>query len=643
MSDYPLGYTGVILRINLTNKEIDKEKIDVKLLNRFIGGRGLNVKFLYDEVKPRTDALGPDNKVIFGVGPCNGTSMTGSQRFNITSKSPLTGFLGDSNCGGDLGAELKYAGYDMVIIEGQSEKPVYIWINDEDIEIREAVHLWGETTFETRRIIEREINDPEACLAMIGPGGENLVLFANVMTELGRSAGRTGMGAVLGSKKVKALAVRGTHGVKVADYEKLKELNKENYKNWKQSPILEKFAKFGPTMGWIAYQNVGMIPTNNFQRATFGTDMLQELEKGNYFVKHKACISCSVGCNHSFIIKNGPYTGTFGEGVELDHLIDFGPKIGNHDIELALALGALTDGHGIDMMDTSGIIAFVMECYENGILVADDLDGLKLEWGNSQAILKLIEMITYRKGIGDVLARGLKKAPEIIGKGSEKYAIHSKGISPPPRQPQASKAWALMYATSSRGACHMRAFVPEGYSSGGAMTPGVFPPEALKTVESYPDALNQLSEEGKPELVKWYEELRAFQDCMEVCRFGIFNANIDSQNKPVSDLMAKYYNAVTGRALSGQDVLRIGERVVNLERAFNLREGLTRKDDSLPERSLKMPLPDGQAKGQVVDLEPMLDRYYEIRGWDKVSGVPGPEKLKDLDLADVAAELAKQR
>lgn len=640
MSACPLGYTGYLLRVDLTNKKSKKERIDVKLLEHYAGARGLNMKFMYDEVKPGIDPLGPENKIFFGVGPCNGTSMSGSQRFNISAKSPSTGFLGDSNNGGDLGAELKYAGYDMVIIEGCSERPVYIWINDDTIELKDASHIWGKTTSQARRIIEREVNDPEACLALIGPGGENLIPFANVMTELGRSSGRTGMGAVLGSKNVKALAVRGTHGVKVADYEALKELNKADRENWRDTPAYDVMSKYGVTMGWAAYQSMGMLPTKNFQFGTFEKDMYQALVDGNFFLKQKACVSCALGCNHSYVIKDGPYKGAFGEGVELDHLGDFGPKIGNDNMGLALKLGNVADELGIDMMDSTGMISYAMECYEKGILTEKDTDGLKLEWGNADVVLKLMEMMAYKRGIGATLAEGLIRAPKRIGKGSEKYALHSKGQVLVMRDPRASKSWALMYAVSSRGACHMRAFVPEGYAAGKGITTGVYPPDVLKIVEGYSNALNALSEEGKPELVKWYEQLRAFQDSMEICRFSLYNGMIDAQNRPITDLMAKYFNAVTGRNIAPDEVLRIGERIVNLERAINIREGLTRKDDSLPERHLKTPLPDGPAKGQTVDLEPMLDRYYELRGWDKYTGVPNREKLEELGLRDVADDLA---
>lgn len=639
MTDYPLGYTGCLLRINLTNRKATKERIPLKIIEQYAGARGVNMKYMYDEIKPGINPLGPENKVFFGVGPCNGTSMSGSQRFNISAKSPLTGFLGDSNNGGDLGAELKYAGYDMIIIEGQSEKPVYIWINDDEVELRDASHIWGKYTSEARRTIEREVNDPEACLALIGPAGENLVPFANVMTELGRSSGRTGMGAVLGSKKVKAVAVRGTNGVKVADYTTLKELNKMDRDNWRGTPAYDVMSKYGVTMGWAAYQITGMLCTRNFQTGTFDKDMYQALLDGNFFTRQKACISCALGCNHGYVVKDGPYKGAFGEGVELDHLGDFGPKIGNEDMAFALKLGNVTDDLGLDMMDSTAMISWAMECYQNGILTEEDADGLKLEWGNHDTILELYEMMAHRKGFGAILAEGLKKAPQKIGRGSEKYAMHSKGQVLVMRDPRASKGWALMYATSSRGACHMRAFVPEGYAAGKGITTGVYPPDALATVEGLSNATNAYSEEGKPELVKWYEQLRAFQDSMEICRFSLYNGMIDSQNKPITVLMAKYFNAVTGRNITPEEVLKIGERIVNLERAFNVREGLTRKDDTLPERHLTTPLPDGPGKGQIVHLEPMLDKYYELRGWDKATGIPTRKKLEELGMENVADDL----
>ncbi|MBN2437281.1 MAG: aldehyde ferredoxin oxidoreductase family protein, partial [Deltaproteobacteria bacterium] len=611
-------------------------------MDMYIGGRGLNMRFLYDEVKPGTDPCGPDSKIFFGVGPCNGTSISGSQRFNITAKSPLTGFLGDCNCGGDFGAELKYAGYDMLVIEGQSETPVYLWICDDQVEIRDASRLWGRTTSETRLIIEREVHDPDATLVVIGPAGENQVAFASIICDLGRAAGRGGLGAVLGSKKVKAVAVRGSKGVRVADSRALKRLNQEDRENWRTGIGGIPYAvigEVGVNVGWRSMQLNGNLATHNFQWGTFETDMLGELQAGGYIAKRKACASCTLGCNHSFIIKSGAYAGTYGEGMELIH-IGMAPFLGTHDAALLLKFGARVDELGLDMMETGSLISFAMECYEKGLLSPSQAEGVQLTWGNPEAILGLTEKIAHRKGLGDTLAGGLKGASLRIGPDSTKYGMHSKGHAMPGRDPRASKGWALAYATSSRGACHVRAFVPEGYQSGSP--PGmekVWPPEALETVKDYQDPTNPMHEEGKAELVKYYEDLRAFQDSLEICRFSWYRGLVDSQNTSISGGMAQFYNAVTGKHLTGQDVLMAGERINNLERAFNLREGLTRADDALPEKMLKQPMPDGTAKGEVVNLDYMLDRYYGLRGWDRATGVPTGKRLLELGLADVAEDL----
>jgi len=634
VTDYIGGYTGVILRVNLSQQKITKERLNKDLTDSFIGGRGLNLKYLFDEIEPGIDPLGPDNKIIFGTGPCNGTLVPGSQRFTVTTKSPLTGFIGDSNSGGDLGAELKYAGYDMIIIEGQSQKPVYLWINDENVELREAGHLWGKTVFETRRIIESEINEPKACTASIGPGGENLVKFANIIADLGRGVGRTGIGAVMGSKKLKSVVVRGTNGVRIANPVVHKRVAKQNLEAWrKDTEAHHNFATYGPTRGWLAYDRLGMFNTRNFQSSTFDRNLFKDLHDNKYFVKQKACISCPLGCSHSFVIKGGPYVETYGEAIELSQLGDFGVRVGNRDIEVALKASTLCDEYGMDIFDMSAIIAFAMECYEKEILAENDLDGLKLEWGDAQAILALIEMTTHRRGAGDIFADGLKGASETIGKGSERYAMHAKGQALVMREPRASKGWAALgYAVSSRGACHVRANPPEGQPAESAM----WPAPMREVLRKYENAVNPYSEEGKAEIVKWYEDLRAFQNSMEICHFSYYPFT-DS----LTEIMVEFVNSVTGQNITGGEALRIGERIINLERAFNLREGLSREDDSLPERMLKEPLPDGPAKGQVVNLEPMVSDYYELRGWDRDSGVPTREKLSELGLDDVADDLEK--
>ncbi len=635
------GYTGDILRVNLTTKRITREDLNMDLAKQFVGGRGLNLKYLYDEIEPGIDPLGPDNKIIIGVGPCNGTMVPGSQRFTITTKSPLTGFIGDSNSGGEIGAEIKYAGYDMIIIEGQSERPVYLWINDDKVELKKADHLWSKTTNETRRAIEVEVNDPDACVISIGPGGENLVKFANVIADLGRGSGRAGTGAVFGSKKLKAIAVRGTGGVKVVDYPGLRDMVKRNQDAWVgDSRFYEHWSHGGPANGWYNYIDGEMLGIRNYQGGIFTKDMFAEL--GKYFSKHKSCISCPVSCNNSCVIRAGKYAGLATEAVELSGLGDPGPKIGNDDIELCLYICKVTDDYGIDLIDTTALIAFVMECYERGILTESELDGPTPQWGDAEAVTRLIDMIAYRQGIGAVLAEGMKRAPQIIGKGSEKYAMHSKGMSLVMREPRASKGWGLGYALSSRGACHMRAAPIEGKA--GRVPVSFLDPTLQKRVEGLNNPTNCLIEEGKPEMVTWFEELHAFEHSMEICVFSLYfgrriSGHPDDREGQITvlDALARFYNSVTGGNITPEDLLTVGERITNLERAFNVREGLTRSDDTLPGRVLNEPLPDGRG---AIDLEPMVDRYYELRGWDIRTGFPKREKLIQLGLTDVAEELA---
>ena len=624
------GWKGVALRVDLSEGKTSKEPLEEGILHKYVGGRGLNSRILYKEINPGIDPLGPANKVIVGVGPCNGTLVPGSQRFTFTSKSPLTGMLGDSNSGGSFGAELKYAGYDMVIIQGQAEKPVYLWIDDDRVALKPAAHLWGKTIRETRRAIEVEIGDPNICTVAIGPAGEKMVRFACLIADLGRALGRTGIGAVLGSKKLKAIAVRGTNGVKVAHPEMLGKAVKQIYDGWrKKEKIYQDRVRYGPAAGLLRYERFGMFGARNFQQGSFG-EMKSTLNcMDEYYLKEKSCFSCPVGCDHRYIVDKGAFVGTYGEGFELAQPADFGPRIGCSDVQIAYKASTLCDEYGLDIFDMAGTIAYLMECFERGILTLKDTDGLNLDWGNGKAIFDVIRMTAYREGIGDILAQGLKRASEIIGKESEKYAMQVKGQSFTIREPRASKGWGLAYAVSSRGSCHVRASLPESYPD------AAWDPAIKGILEKYEDPTNPSLEEGKAELVAWHENLSAFKNSMEICLFSIYPWMGFSQ----PTMLAQLYNAATGLNISEEDVLHIGERIVNLERAFNVREGLTRQDDSLPARQLEEPLPDGPAKGQVVKLEKMLDEYYSFRRWDRTSGFPTREILFDLGLKDVVEEL----
>jgi len=606
------GWMGKILRIDLTNGDITKEPLEEELTKKYVGGKGFTIKYLYDELDSGIDPLGTENKIIFAAGPACGTPVPASQRWTVSAKSPLTGFIGDANCGGSFGTGLKYAGYDMVIIEGKSERPLYLLIEDENVQLRDAAHLWGKTTTETERIIKRETGDPDMHIASTGTAGDNLVRFAAINND-NRTAGRTGMGAVMGSKGLKAVAAGGGKGVTVASPEGVEKVCREMFliwrKNEKRLKALQDYGA-GVDVGRI-YNRFGMIQTRNYQEGVFEPyDAVAEQLKEELWLKPRSCFSCPVACGHVYIISKGPYRGTFGDGL-YGSSIWYTSRFANPDAELMCKLTALSDQYGIDEADLSGVISWLMECYDLGIITAGDLDGIKMEWGNAEAILEVTEKIAHRKGIGDILAEGAKKASEVIGRGSEKYVMHVKGMYLDSRDPRGSKSWGFGYAVGSRGPDHCRHLVPD-------LAKGD----------------DRFEERGKGKLHKWYEDLRAFQNTLEICQFVC-----DPRDYDWTGALAGMYTVVTGVDMSSDDVLSVGERITNLDRAFNIREGLTRKDDSLPERFLKEPLTEGSSKGHVVDLDLMLDEYYGARGWDKTSGFPKRQRLEQLGLNEVADEL----
>ncbi len=606
------GWMGKILRVNLTTGEILWEPIKADSARKYIGGKGFTIQYLYDEIEPGIDPLGPKNKIIFAAGPACGTIVPGSQRWTVSAKSPMTGFIGDANCGGGFGAALKYAGYDMLIIEGRSESPLYLLIDNDHIQLRDASHLWGKTTIETERVIKKETNDPDTQIASIGTAGDNLVRFA-VINNDNRTAGRTGMGAVMGSKGLKAVAARGLKGVKTADPKGVEKIAREIYANWrKNEKRLKTLQEYGAgvDVGRI-YNRLGIIQTKNYQEGVFEPyDAVAEKLKEELWLKPKSCFSCPVACGHVYIVSKGPFKGTYGDGL-YGSSIWFTSRFANPDAELMCKLTAMSDQYGMDEADLSGVISWLMECYALGIITAEDLDGIKMEWGDADAILKVTEKIAHRNGVGDLLAEGAIKAAAVIGRGSEKYVMHVKGMYIDSRDPRGSKSWGFGYAVGSRGPDHCRHLVPD-LASGD----------------------ERFVEKGKGKLHKWYEDMRAFQNSLEICEFVC-----DPRDYDWTGALAEIYSAVTGIRMSADEVITAGERITNFDRAFNVREGLTRKDDSLPERFLKEPLTRGKSKGHVVDLDMMLDEYYDARQWDQASGFPSRRIMEQLGLNKAADEL----
>lgn len=622
---YKGGYTGKILRVNLTDQTTKEEKLPQDMARDFIGGAGFGIKYLFDEVKGGTDPLGPDNKLIFASGPFSGTTIPCASRMAVTSKSPLTGAVGMALTGGYFPVELKFAGWDALIIEGKAKEPTYVWIKDGEVKFRSAKKLWGMKTTDTQQIIKNELHDQNIRVACIGPAGENQIKIASIINEW-RAIGRKGLGAVMGSKNLKAIAIRGTGEVAVADKDKLRAAKGEMTKAMKESHVLyPAFAKIGTPMVVDHTCALGIFPTKNFTATgeynpvdKIGTDVQITRNVGS-----EACYGCPVGCSQLKLAKTGPYAGILTEGPEFETMYAYGGVTGVENIDAIIAADRMADELGFDTLSSGVTIAFAMELFEKGILTKEDTGGLELNFGNHEAMNTILKMMAYREGIGDLLADGSKAAAERIGKGSEKYAMHVKGLELPAYDVRGAKAHGLNYATSYTGADHCR-----GY--------------AFQEIFGIPvpHEVDRFTADGKGKLTKWNQDIRtATTDAPTMCAFLLDMAVVGIAAQNTASLM----EAVTGFTYTPDDILRVGERINNLAHAFNVREGLTRADDTLPERLLTEPLKGGASKGHFIsrdELNQMLDEYYEARGWDVQTGAPSREKLEELGLGYVADQLS---
>lgn len=620
------GYAGKILYVDLSEGKIEKHTLSENFAKTYIGGTGFCARILYDETGPETRPLGPENRLIFAVGPFTGTIWPTSGRLNIAAKSPLTEIWGESNAGGHFAPALKYAGYDAIVIYGASEKPAYLWIDDEDVRIMDASYLWGKDIWETDDMIKKDLGDEDIQVAAIGQAGENLVLFANVINELFRANGRTGLGAVMGSKNLKAIAVRGSNGVKVADPEKFKKLISDVKQRIQADPFSAVFSKYGTECLTALMSEIGRFPTKNHQTGVFPfVDKIDGEAILKYKVRDKACFSCVLACKNFLAIRSGQYAGMCGDHPEYETIDSFGGRVWNDDAETILHANWLCDQYGMDTISAGGAIAFAMELWEKGILKKEDTGGLDFSWGNKETIIEMIHKIAKREGFGDVLADGVARAAKRIGKGTEKYAMHVKGLEISAQDGRAQKSMAIAHATSVRGADHLRhcTFYDEI---------GLPEPIRERFGEQYlPEMADRLSPKYKGIMAKELEDFTALVDSLLLCIYTMLNSWWDN--------LTEVYNAVTGFNMTTEDIKRACERIVNLKRAYNIRLGLTRKDDTLPDRFLKEPAPDGPCKGQVVELDYMLNEYYEQRGLDKVTGFIPKSKLLELGLDDVAREL----
>ena len=611
------GYQGKVIRVNLTTRVITEEKLDEKVARDYMGGAGFGLKYLYDEVSGSVDPLGADNKLIFAPGPLSGTSSPNASRMAVVTKSPLTGAVGMATSGGYFPVELKYAGYDVLIIEGKADSPVFIHIKDQNVSIKKADKIWGMDTFDTQTFLKHHLNDQQVRVACIGPAGENLSKMACIINER-RAFGRKGVGAVMGSKNLKAIVIRGTNKVPVADEEAFKTARSTMLKAMKDSPVLySKFSTIGTPMMVDALNALGMFPSENFSTTgekDYSADIGAE-KSINATVASEPCYGCPVGCSQLKLAKgNSKYIGALSD-PEYETYYSFGGQTGVRNLDSIIAADNLCDKLGLDTMSTGVTIGFAMELYEKGLLTKEELGGLDLHFGNHEAMYDVIKEIAYRKeGAGALLADGSKLLAEKVGKGSEKFAMHIKGLELPAYDPRGAKAHGLSMATSYTGADHNR-----GY--------------AFQEVFSIPVpyAVDRFAIEGKGKLTKWNQDVRtATCDCPTMCAFLLDTAlpGVALENT------AAMVNAATGLDFTPHDVELVGERVNNLARLYNISAGLTRADDTFPDRIMTEPIKAGDSKGQYIpkeDLDKMLDEYYEARGWNS-EGVPTPEKLQELGI-----------
>ena len=603
------GYAGQMLRVDLTSRSVQREPLDPSMVERFLGGRGFGAYLLYTETKPGLDPLSPQNPLILSAGPLSGLLVPGAGKLDITTKSPLTGGYASANVGGMLAAELKYAGYDTVMITGAADQPVYLYIDDDKVEIRDASAHWGLGSLTLEKRLKEELGE-DFQVATIGPAGENLVRYACITHDFGRQAGRGGVGAVMGAKRLKAIAVRGTHPIPVADLEAYREQAKAMFAACRSARGLKDWQLYG-TAGTNSWSNaVGVFPTRNFRGGTIeGYENLSgEVMRQTIVVSDKACFACPSPCGkYSHLQKRNVYV----EGPEYETTALLGGNCGLTDIEEVAYANWLADELGLDSISAGNCIGFAMECYQRGVIGPEDTDGLELRFGDSEAVFALLRRIAHREGIGDVLAEGVKRAAEKWGGGSEAWAVQVKGMEQSGYETHYAPSMLLAYMTCDVGAHHNRAWAVTYDLQVGR--DGYTPDKAAKVIE--------------------LQHIRPLFDCLGCCRLQWVEIGLDLA------YYAPMLQAVTGLSRSWEDLLTISERVWNLTRLYWMREipGFGRDWDAPPARFYNEPAVGGASDGHKADwesIQALLDEYYRQRGWDE-QGRPTPQTLARLGLTEL--------
>jgi aldehyde:ferredoxin oxidoreductase len=611
------GYHKKLLRVNLSNRKVEVEDLDENLIRKYIGGLGIEAKILYEETTPETDPLSPGNILMAVTGPYTGTGVPTSGRHHLVSRSPLTGFFGESNVGGSWAVHLKRAGFDGILIKGKSEAPVYLWIRDGKMEFRDARPIWGKDSYESAEWLKQE-TAKEATAAVIGPAGERMAKIASIphIGHIVRAAARTGLGAVMGSKNLKAVVVFGEGPIPIAKPDELKARIKEITPHIQQAT--EAFGKFGTSGGIDNYEKIGNFPIKNWRQGRWpGAKKISGVAMHDTILSgRKACMHCPIACGRHIKVTEGPYAPMDCEGPEYETIGTLGGLCLVDDLVAIAKANQLCNRYGLDTISAGGIIAFAMEAYEKGIITRSDTDGVELVWGNGKAVVEMVHKMGKGEGIGRLMTEGSKRMAEALGKNAIEFAIHVKGLEPSAHDPRRFFSQALSYATAARGACHNASW-SHPYELALSM------PEI-----GIPEPQDAYQIEGKAEFTAKLQDLMCVMDALIICRFSQVGKAVNVTNH------VDWLNLITGWNMEIPEYMKVGERLFNLKRMYNCRLGASRKDDLLPYRFLTLNRTGEDLTNQLPPIGKLLGDYYAYRGWSE-DGIPTPQKLEELGLGEL--------
>jgi aldehyde:ferredoxin oxidoreductase len=608
------GYFGRYLWVDLTHRRIEIRDADPALAERYLGGAGMAARILYDETDARTDPLGPENVLAAFTGPFTGTRVPSTSRHHIMARSPLTGILGESNVGGSWSVHFKKCGYDGLVITGKAEAPVYLWVNEKGVEIRDATPVWGQDSYASAAWIKGQ-TAPKATAAVIGPAGEKLAPIASIphIGHVVRAAARTGLGAVMGSKNLKAVAVFGTLDLPLADFALLEASVKERMDHIKT--VTEAFRKYGTSGGIVTYEKIGNFPLKNWMQGRWegvakisGVAMHDSVLSGR-----KACLNCPIVCGRHVKITEGPYAPLDCAGPEYESIGTLGGECLVEDLAAICKANDLCNRYGLDTISTGATIAFAMEAFEKGIITRRDTDGIDLTWGNGEALVALVEKMGKREGIGALMGEGSYRMAKALGKNAVEFAVHVKGLEPSAHDPRRFFSHALNYATAARGACHNASWSHPYELSLSAPEIGIDQPQDAYQIE------------GKAEFTAKLQDMNTAFDSLVICRFTQVGKAVTLTN------VVEWLSMITGREVGVPELMETGERVFNLKRLFNTRLGISRKDDFLPPRLLTRNRTGEELTNQLPPFGRLLADYYAHRGWNE-EGIPTETKVGELGL-----------